>query len=196
MQVDTSAERHRRVRLERWGPAQVNARMTDVMRVYRRAFLDVHEAFPARAEIERTAHARSHLHRPGLRAVAALDGDRLVGVGYGQPGAHGQWWHDVVVTAVTERAGTNSPTTGSPAASRSWNCTSCRPTRATASAAMYCDSCWRTAASARRRCRRWNPTAAGPGVCMRPKASSPLLSDFRFPGGPTRYAVLAKRLQQ
>jgi hypothetical protein len=80
-------------------------RLAEVMHVYRRAFLDVHEANPGRAEIERTAHARLHLRRPGLRAVVALDANRVVGIGYGQPGASGQWWHDVVADAVSADAG-------------------------------------------------------------------------------------------
>jgi GNAT superfamily N-acetyltransferase len=96
------------VELRRWSPDQMAARLPDVMTVYRRAFLDLHERDPARAEAERTAHARTHVHRPGLRFVAALAPDPdlppeqapLVGIGYGQPGARGQWWHDTVVAAL------------------------------------------------------------------------------------------------
>jgi GNAT superfamily N-acetyltransferase len=195
VQVDNSAEQHREVRLERWGPAQINARMTDVMRVYRRAFLDVHEAFPARAEIERTAHARSHLHRPGLRAVAALEGDRLVGIGYGQPGAPGQWWHDVVVTAVTEMGGHEF--------AEDW-LGSCfevvelhvLPTHQGAGIGrevlrlLLSDSGQRTAALS-----ALEPDGSRARRLYTAEGFVPLLSDFRFPGGPTRYAVLAKRLQ-
>jgi GNAT superfamily N-acetyltransferase len=193
--VDSSAEGHREVRLERWGPAQINARMTDVMRVYRRAFLDVHEAFPARAEIERTAHARSHLHRPGLRAVAALDGDRLVGIGYGQPGAPGQWWHDVVVMAVTEMGGHEF--------ADDW-LGSCfevvelhvLPTHQGVGIGrdvlrlLLADSGERTAALS-----ALEPDGSRARRLYTGEGFVPLLSDFRFPGGPTRYAVLAKRLQ-
>jgi GNAT superfamily N-acetyltransferase len=98
------------VQLQQWTPAQMAARLPDVMTVYRRAFLDLHEADPARAESERTAHARTHVYRPGLRVVAALAEDSdlppdkapLVGVAYGQPGARGQWWHDTIVAALAE----------------------------------------------------------------------------------------------
>jgi GNAT superfamily N-acetyltransferase len=98
------------VRLSFWTPADMAARLPDVMTVYRRAFLDIHEADPARAEAERAAHARTHVYRPGLRVVAALAEDPalppdrapLVGVAYGQPGARGQWWHDTVVAALPE----------------------------------------------------------------------------------------------
>src|SRR4051812_31155853 len=117
-----------RVELQHWTPDQMAYRLPDVMTVYRRAFLDLHETDPARAEAERAAHARTHVHRPGLRVVAALAADStassttlssttlssttqsstspsatalhesapLVGIGYGQPGARGQWWHDTV----------------------------------------------------------------------------------------------------
>jgi GNAT superfamily N-acetyltransferase len=48
----------------------------------------------------RRAVLTSHLTRRGLRAVAALDGDRLVGIGYGYLGGPGQWWHDQVMAAM------------------------------------------------------------------------------------------------
>jgi GNAT superfamily N-acetyltransferase len=193
--VNAKAEQHEHVRLERWTPAQINARMTDVMRVYRRAFLDVHEAFPARAEIERTAHARSHLHRPGLRAVAALDGDRLVGIGYGQPGEPGQWWHDVVATAVTGMAGHEF--------ADDW-LASCfevvelhvLPTHQGRGIGrdvlrLLLNDCEeRTAALS-----ALEPDGSRARRLYTAEGFRPLLSDFRFPGGPTRYAVLAKRLQ-
>jgi GNAT superfamily N-acetyltransferase len=96
------------VEIQGWTPDQMAARLPDVMTVYRRAFLDLHEHDPARAEAERTAHARTHVHRPGLRVIAALAPDPdlpadtapLVGIAYGQPGARGQWWHDTVVAAL------------------------------------------------------------------------------------------------
>jgi len=45
----------------------------------------------------------AHLERDGLKAVAALDGDRLVGIAYGYQGAPGQWWHDHVRAAMGPR---------------------------------------------------------------------------------------------
>lgn len=85
------------VELQHWGPAAMEQRLDEVLHVYRRAFLDQHEADPVRAEQERKAYARTHLDRPGLTAVAALAADgTLVGITYGQPGARGQWWHDTV----------------------------------------------------------------------------------------------------
>jgi GNAT superfamily N-acetyltransferase len=101
------------VELSRWTPEEMADRLADVMSVYRRAFLNFHEADPARAEAERAAHTRTHVHRPGLRVVAALapeavsetrNGSRppLVGIAYGQPGSRGQWWHDTVSAALGE----------------------------------------------------------------------------------------------
>lgn len=192
--MHASAEHRADVRLERWTPAQINARLTDVMRVYRRAFLDIHEAQPARAEIERTAHARSHLQRPGLRAVAALEGDRLVGVGYGQPGASGQWWHDVVASAVTEASG--------PQAAEDW--LSCcfevvelhvlpshqgQGTGRAVLRMLLDGAAERTAALS-----ALEPDGSPARRLYTAEGFVPLLRQFRFPGGPTRYAVLAKRL--
>ena len=120
------------IRLERWAPAQINARMTDVMRVYRRAFLDVHEAHPgpcrdrahrprpqppapagaARRRGARRRPARRHRLRPTRRSRASGGT-----TSWSRPSA--PRWRDA-----------SSPTTGSPAASRSSNCTCCRPIRA------------------------------------------------------------------
>jgi GNAT superfamily N-acetyltransferase len=182
------------IHIESWTAAQLAARLPDVMRVYRRAFLDVHEPFPARAEIERTAHARSHLQRPGLRGVAALDGDRLVGIGYGQPGAPGQWWHDVVVAAVSADRGRDD--------AEDW-LGSCfevvelhvLPThqghgigrRVLTQLLAECGQ--RTAALS-----ALEPDGSPARKLYTAQGFVPLLEQFRFPGGPTRYAVLAKRL--
>lgn len=103
-----------KVELRLWSADQMATRLPDVMNVYRRAFLDLHEPDPARAEAERTAHARTHVGRPGLRFVAALAPDPdlppenapLVGIGYGQPGARGQWWHDTVLAALPPEVAT------------------------------------------------------------------------------------------
>jgi ribosomal protein S18 acetylase RimI-like enzyme len=45
----------------------------------------------------------AHLDREGLKAVAALDGERLIGIAYGYQGAPGQWWHDHVRAAMGPR---------------------------------------------------------------------------------------------
>lgn len=89
------------VQLVRWSPARMRARLSEVIAVYKAAFLDHHEADPARAAHDRTVHARRHAERRDLRAVAALtDDDTLVGISYALPGRPGQWWHDVVASAL------------------------------------------------------------------------------------------------
>jgi GNAT superfamily N-acetyltransferase len=182
------------IRIESWTAAQLAARLPDVMRVYRRAFLDVHEPFPARAEIERTAHARSHLQRPGLRGVAALEGERLVGIGYGQPGSAGQWWHDVVVTAVSADRGR--------AEAEDWlgSCFEVVELHVVPNhqghgigrrvlQQLLAEADERTAALS-----ALEPDGSPARRLYTAQGFIPLLEQFRFPGGPTRYAVLAKRL--
>jgi GNAT superfamily N-acetyltransferase len=89
------------VRLVRWSPARMRARLTDVIAVYKAAFLDHHELDPERAAQDRTVHARRHAERRDMRTVAALtDHDALIGVTYALPGRPGQWWHDVVASAL------------------------------------------------------------------------------------------------
>ncbi|WP_207770215.1 GNAT family N-acetyltransferase [Frankia canadensis] len=79
----------------------MQARLDDVIGVYKAAFLDHHEADPVRAARDRALHARRHFERPELRAVAAVTADdTLVGITYALPGQAGQWWHDVVVEAL------------------------------------------------------------------------------------------------
>ncbi len=62
------------------------------------------------AEPEELAARRSimerHAANPGFRAIAATDTQqRIVGFCYGFHGSPGQWWHDVVWSAVADRGG-------------------------------------------------------------------------------------------
>ncbi|HEX4654401.1 MAG TPA: GNAT family N-acetyltransferase [Mycobacteriales bacterium] len=41
-----------------------------------------------------------HVERQGFVAAVAMDGDRLIGFGYGYQGRPGEWWHDVVSAAL------------------------------------------------------------------------------------------------
>ncbi|CUU55754.1 Acetyltransferase (GNAT) family protein [Parafrankia irregularis] len=89
------------VRIVRWSPARMRARLDDVIGVYKAAFLDEHEDDPVRAARDRATHARRHFDRGDLRAVVALTpDDQVVGMTYGLPGKVGQWWHDVVAAAL------------------------------------------------------------------------------------------------
>ena len=74
-------------------------RQEDVLDVYAEA-MDVR---PETARSRRSILA-AHLERDGLRAVGALQRDRLVGIAYGYRGAPGQWWHDQVRAALDEAA--------------------------------------------------------------------------------------------
>ena len=179
------------VELQRWGPAAMEQRLDDVMHVYRRAFLDQHERDPVRAEQERKAYARSHLVRSGLTGVAALTADgTLIGIGYGQPGGRGQWWHDTVARGLGDRAD-------------DWlgDCFEVVELHVlpehqgsglgrTVLRALLDGATQRTAALSaleepESRARRLYAS----------EMFNTLLSDFAFPGTPTRYAILGKRLR-
>lgn len=74
-----------------WDRDELAARAEDVLEVYAEA-MDV----PRAAAVTRRGILLSHLDRPGLRAVAVLERERLVGIAYGYAGRPGQWWHDQV----------------------------------------------------------------------------------------------------
>ena len=70
----------------------------------RDAVLDVYsEAMGVAPSVARSRRpiVTAHLERAGLRTVAAVEEDRLVGIAYGYLGAAGQWWHDQVQAALT-----------------------------------------------------------------------------------------------
>jgi len=55
----------------------------------------------------RLAIMERHAGNPGLRSLAAIEegSQRIVGFAYGFSGAPGQWWHDVVWSAIVATAG-------------------------------------------------------------------------------------------
>ena len=72
---------------------------------HRDEVLDVYaEAMEVRSESARSRRSilAGHMNADGLRAVAALDEGRMVGIGYGYLGVPGQWWHDQVRGALPE----------------------------------------------------------------------------------------------
>ncbi|MGB8651603.1 MAG: GNAT family N-acetyltransferase [Mycobacteriales bacterium] len=81
--------------LVEWDRATLSARADDVLDVYAEAM-----EVPRATARSRRSVLNGHLDRPGLSAVAALDGDRLVAIAYGYLGAPGQWWHDHVRAAM------------------------------------------------------------------------------------------------
>jgi GNAT superfamily N-acetyltransferase len=169
----------------------MRARLAEVIAVYKAAFLDVHEADPVRAAHDRLTHARRHTDRRDLRAVAALTADdELVGITYAMPGRSGQWWHDVVAGALP------------PAVATHWlqDCLEIVELHVLPDhqgqgvgrallRELLRDVPYRTAALS---------ALELPGSRARRLYASegfvPLLSDFRFPGSYTPYAVLGKEL--
>jgi len=180
------------VRLETWTGAQAGARVDDVMTVYREAFLDVFEADPPRAARERRVHVGAHLARADVTVLAAIDAsDQLVGVTYSVPGRRGIWWHDVVAGALSAAEAAEwmtdvvevvelhvLPTAQGRGLGRALlrGLLAASPARTAALSALDDDSL-----PARH-------LYAAEGF-------QPLLQGFRFPGGDTSYAVLAKRLR-
>jgi ribosomal protein S18 acetylase RimI-like enzyme len=83
------------VRTQEWDRDTLAARADEVLDVYAEAMAVDRVTARSRRSI-----LAAHLDRKGLRAVAAEEDDRLVGVAYGYLGARGQWWHDQVRAAL------------------------------------------------------------------------------------------------
>jgi GNAT superfamily N-acetyltransferase len=195
--VTSRAGNLRAVQFQVWDVPTLRTRLDEVVAVYRAAFLDVYERDPDRAAAERRVHARTHLERPGVRAVAALapatpvPPAELVGFAYGHPGRDGQWWHDVVTRSVP------------PTVARTWfgDCFEVvelhvlpdwqgRGIGRTLLRMLLSQARTETAALS---------ALAGPDTRARRLYDSeqfhPLHDRFRFPGSPTEYAILVKRLR-
>lgn len=83
-----------------------NARLPELLEVYRQAFLEVYEDDPERATRERGVLMQRHSQREGLRVALAEDASgNVVGFCYTYHGRHGQWWHDVVMRGLGPDAG-------------------------------------------------------------------------------------------
>jgi ribosomal protein S18 acetylase RimI-like enzyme len=83
------------LRVEVWSGAQLRDRMPEAMAVYAQAM----GYAPSVAE-QRGGFAASHSRYPDFECRAALDGDAVVGIGYGYGSRAGQWWHDAVRRAL------------------------------------------------------------------------------------------------
>ena len=83
--------------LVEWDRAALSTGTEQVLDVYAEAM-----QVPRAAARSRRSVLAAHLDRDGLRAVAALRGAELVGIGYGYRGAPGQWWHDHVRAALAD----------------------------------------------------------------------------------------------
>jgi GNAT superfamily N-acetyltransferase len=179
------------VRLEEWDGSAALSRLDELIRVYKEAFLDVFEDDPQRAAADRRLHVAGHLQRTDVRVLGALDGERLVGMTYAVPGRRGHWWHDVVWSSLPS------------AQAQEWL------SDVVEIVELHVLPQWQGRGIGRRLLRTVladapQRTAAlsaldDPTLPARhlyaAEGFAPLLEGFRFPGGLTRYAVLAKRLR-
>lgn len=78
-----------------WDRDELARHRDDLLDVYAEAM----EVPPAAAR-SRKAIVTAHLDREGLRTVAAVERDAVIGVAYGYLGRPGQWWHDRVHDAL------------------------------------------------------------------------------------------------
>lgn len=84
------------LRFEDWSPTTFAARVDEAMSIYVRAM-----GYPRHAGPQRAVSAKRHVHLDGFAARAALAQDgTLVGFGYGYTTSAGQWWHDLVRSAI------------------------------------------------------------------------------------------------
>jgi ribosomal protein S18 acetylase RimI-like enzyme len=78
------------------------ANIDEQLAIYGEAMEAPPEELPGRRAI-----MERHARYPGLRALAAIDdaSGEIVGFTYGFRGLPGQWWHDVVMSAIAARSG-------------------------------------------------------------------------------------------
>lgn len=81
------------------GPAF--ARQLDgFLSIYAAAMRPPHEQLPGRRSI-----MQRHTTHPGFRCLVRYEAGHPIGFSYGFPGLPGQWWHDVVRTALSAASG-------------------------------------------------------------------------------------------
>lgn len=94
------------IRLVDLGAQDARTWLQDALTVYVTAM-----NYPPGTDLQRAPLWEDHVHRPGWKAVAAVDSskpagarDRLVGIAYGYRGARDQWWNQQVRSGLA-RAG-------------------------------------------------------------------------------------------
>ena len=221
--VKSQAVQFRTVRFQVWDVPTLRTRLDEVVAVYRAAFLDVYERDPERATAERRAHARTHLDRPGIRAVAALVPALCIRPGRFPETRFRQAPTGPPTTHPTCRPGgqagrlrVRSPRPGRPVVARRRHPIGATLGRRDLVRRLLRD---RRAPRPARLAGTWNrsQTAAHAAVRGREETAAlsalaspdtrarrlydserfhPLHDRFRFPGSPTEYAILVKRLRQ
>jgi ribosomal protein S18 acetylase RimI-like enzyme len=86
------------------GPGEFRSSIRALVAVYAAAMNP-----PDRTLSGREAIMERHAASPGFRGLAAQADGRLAGFTYGFHGETGQWWHDMVATALATRSGTAVP---------------------------------------------------------------------------------------
>jgi len=96
------------VTLTELGPADFRLAIDGFVAVYAAAMNP-----PQRMLSGRESILERHSVNPGFRALAAViaPGDELAGFTYGFHGAHGQWWHDMVASALAVLTASSGATT-------------------------------------------------------------------------------------
>jgi GNAT superfamily N-acetyltransferase len=176
------------------GGALLREHLDDLVAIYRSAFLDLHEADPARAAEDRRQIMIRHADRENVEVLLARADGRAVGFCYTYHGTAGQWWHDIV-TARLHAAGAED-----------WM-VDCREI-----VELHVRPDWQGRGLGRRLLRDVLRRAAERTVVLSAlddpvsrtdRARSlyasegfvALLSDFTFPGSPLVYAILGRRSQ-
>lgn len=83
------------IAVDLWGPVQADARVAEVYRLYDAVFGDQPDPSDWRANMY-----DPHRAREGFRLSVAHDDGTLVGFAWGYVGEHGQYWSDLVVSAL------------------------------------------------------------------------------------------------
>jgi ribosomal protein S18 acetylase RimI-like enzyme len=143
----------------------------------------------------RRAIMERHARNPGLRALAAVDdaSNEVVGFSYGFRGLPGQWWHDVVMSAIAARSGR--------ACARDWLENALEVAEVHVRPAFQARGIGRqlvlalTANRPERTALLSTRDAATPARRLyRSLGFTDLLTDFLFPGGGVPYAVMGAPL--
>ena len=96
-----------RVSYSELGPREFRAAIGELVGVYAAAMNP-----PERLIGGREAIMDRHAASPGFRCLTAVDDGVVAGFCYGFHGESGQWWHDMVASALASRSGTGYPGPG------------------------------------------------------------------------------------